>query len=296
MEDMEKERKDSLKEASNLLKLWKLESLCKKFEEQEVCTEAFRHLTDSDITDLIPKIGPRSIFRFHLNAWRQQQDLKKTHPMVMLNRGIADTTTVSIKSELPEVSTEELIGSQKALVASQSRESISSPKESLANAEVLIVENQWEVVMKEDEMLDDSDSRAASATSGSKCDNYDADPKPDLDLHSVLSSSFEGVSALEYYKENNGLDMHHRKKVVKLVIAAALDKRLGMSVHDFHSMTTQLLKIFPKENYDIYYIPRVGTTRARGMLYNKYVNLARTWRKEGILEYRRSCGSKGNLQ
>ncbi|XP_054742240.1 uncharacterized protein LOC129247228 [Anastrepha obliqua] len=264
---MDKEAKTTLSEALSLLVSWKLPHLCNKFEEHEVCTESFRYLTDEDICALIPKIGPRAIFRSRLLSWRQQQEFKKQDPIVLLSSGHVDTTTVAIKDEFQETSPE------------------------AAQTDI-----HFEIAAREQELFEDSDSKTVSVMSEKKCDESvteGASPtKKQLDVQSVLNNCYEGINALEYYRENGGLDMHLRKKVVKIVVGAALDKRMDMSVNDFHSMNQQLLRLFPNESDDTFYMPRVGNTRARGMLYNKYVNLSRRLRRDGLLEYKRHWSNK----
>ncbi|XP_036321752.1 uncharacterized protein LOC118735864 isoform X2 [Rhagoletis pomonella] len=270
MQDVDKEAKPHLGEALSLLSSWNLQNLCTKFKEQEVCTVAFQYLTDEDICELIPKIGPRAIFRSHLLAWRQQKEIKKDDHVILLNSDQVDTT-VAIKDELPEITLEDEHAS-----------------------------NLYDDPTKESEVYEDSDSKTASMMSDAKYDDSPIEKastsKRHLDVKSVLKSCYEGMNAIEYYEENKCLDMHHRKKVVKIIISAALDKRMDMSVHDFHGMNKQLLQLFPNESdvstSDTFYMPRLGHIRARGMLYNKYVNLARTLRKDGLLEYRRHWTNK----
>ncbi|XP_017479732.1 PREDICTED: uncharacterized protein LOC108369207 isoform X1 [Rhagoletis zephyria] len=132
--------KTALCEALSLLASWNLQNLCKKFKGQKVCTVAFRYLTDDDICELIPNIGPRAIFRSHLLAWRQQQEMKKDGHVILLNSDQVDTT-IAIKNELPEITPEE----EHAI-------------------------NMYEDAKKESELYEDSDSKTVSVMCESKCD------------------------------------------------------------------------------------------------------------------------------
>ncbi|CAD6991965.1 unnamed protein product [Ceratitis capitata] len=182
--------------------------------------------------------------------------------MVVLANTPVNATTAAIKNEIPEMNL------------------VEEPEE-----------NSFESVSKEADLYEDSDSKTQSVITEPNQDNIvkesPAASKKKLGVRAVLNNSPEGKSAIAHYNNNKCLDMHYRKKVVRIVIGAALEKRMDMSINDFQAMNEQLLEIFPNESEDTFYVPRVGNTRARGMLYNKYINLSRNLRRNGLLEYKR---------
>ncbi|XP_023034204.1 uncharacterized protein LOC111519163 [Drosophila willistoni] len=96
---------DEVKKVIDLLISWNLKQLCQKFQEEEINEEALRCLNAAEIRELIPKVGPRAIFRSQLEKWKTQGPTKVISSTSLFNfspvikEEFEDTDTEAILSE-----------------------------------------------------------------------------------------------------------------------------------------------------------------------------------------------------
>ncbi|XP_068157190.1 sterile alpha motif domain-containing protein 3-like isoform X2 [Drosophila tropicalis] len=96
---------DEVKKVIDLLISWNLKQLCQKFQEEEINEEALRCLNAAEIRELIPKVGPRAIFRSQLEKWKSQGPTKVISSTSLFNLSpvikeeFEDTDTEAILSE-----------------------------------------------------------------------------------------------------------------------------------------------------------------------------------------------------
>ncbi|XP_030374695.1 uncharacterized protein LOC115624221 [Scaptodrosophila lebanonensis] len=217
-----------IKKVSDLLISWNLPQLCPKFQEQEICENALKCLNNADISELIPKVGPRAIFRSKLHKWKAQFKIEG-----------------------------ETIVAGKMLV-----------KEECEDAE--------------DTEEDEHSSNNIYTTDEERKD----ETQFNLNVHEILSLCAGGQKALKFYAKHSYLDSHSRRLVVQSITHAALEQGVPMPPSSFNSIAMQIVKLFPTEHFETYYVPRRGHTNPRGMLHHKYFNTCRRLRPQTQLKQR----------
>lgn len=278
---------------SILLSSWGLSELTSKFKSHEIDNRALLCLTEKDICELIPKIGRRAIFRSSLIDWRRK-NLIRNHK----RRSSLRITSTRTTSPLNEDITNNITPSQVETVIKL--EQVHSDYESEEiNDENIQHHNQNGIDMnalnemdtgEEDESLDGPSSGTPerkkfcvnvpsilSKQNSSGCH---------VDVSEILSNTPEGRQIIAYYEVHGGFDYSHRRRLVTVIINEVVRQNRWLVQDDFAKISNDIIQLFPREDIATYYTARNGLKNPKGCLYNKFLNLTRKLRQEGILQYR----------
>ncbi|XP_073830777.1 uncharacterized protein [Musca autumnalis] len=262
-------------EVLHLLQKWNLMELQAAFREHDITLRSLMYLTETDINELIPKIGLRTIFRALLLEWRESQCSAKTF-YNRLQKQFDDNESfleqIELKTECNSVDLE-----QDALHTKDQPQS-----EHSFNADIpqqLNDENNNETIDPPP-----TESGTSALVNRKSFKKYHGDRFVVLD---ILKRSTEGHAILEFYKINKFLDIKNRKRIVNLLIREVVERKVDKYTAIFHDMTQQLIELFPTEKYETYFVAHSGSQSARGALYYRYSNYTRQLRKEGLLAYKK---------
>ncbi|XP_075165526.1 uncharacterized protein LOC142237935 [Haematobia irritans] len=267
-----------LSEAFHLLQKWNLMELQNVFRDHDITLRSLLYLTDDEITELIPKIGLRTIFRAMLKDWRKAHYNDKNYhsrtstPSFDDNESFLDQ--IELKTECNSEDFEATDSNNKDNSTSQNGQCIDySSQNGLPQQD----ENNNETLNQSPQKLTLCTQRKSAKTQcGEKFIVLD-----------ILKRSSDGQTVLEFYNNNKFLDIKNRKRLVNLLIREVVERRVDKYTAIFHDMTHQILELFPNEKYDTYFVAHSGSQSARGALYYRYSNYTRQLRKEGILAYKK---------
>ncbi|XP_037818882.1 uncharacterized protein LOC119608506 [Lucilia sericata] len=265
--------KTAVTETLQLLQKWNLLELQNKFKEHEVTLRSLIYLTDEEISELIPKIGIRTIFRAMLKEWRQTYDA-----IAYPRASTASIGDVDSDSYLDQIELKTECNSEDFDMQNFSTEENDFQLETMKESQ----ENEQKLDNNNNETLVPPDPVTARKLRNQF--SYKGEP---FNVFDILNSCSDGQTVMEFYKIHNFLDIKNRKRVVNLLIRNVVERKVEKYTAIFHDMTRQLLELFPSEKYETYFVPHNGPNSARGALYYRYSNYTRQLRKEGLLAYKK---------
>lgn len=118
-----------------------------------------------------------------------------------------------------------------------------------------------------------------------------ADQSPNEEKHPLvkfLSSSVDGQAILQCYKAHSKLTDKKRNELADLLIRKEFGDNPNKQIlaSDFYRITDQIKQVFPLERTDTYYVPSFADKNRRtlpsGKLYNKYFNICKKYKNDGI--------------
>ncbi|RXG52791.1 hypothetical protein Avbf_12390 [Armadillidium vulgare] len=113
---------------------------------------------------------------------------------------------------------------------------------------------------------------------------YENYPTANMNLMEVITSDAVGSAVLNKYKKEKTLDGIGRSTITSLTVGKMLQISLQLRRSDFINAAKQIVKIFPTESPETYYIPSgTGCKFARGKLADKYRNKKHRLRKFGAI-------------
>ncbi|KAK0071820.1 hypothetical protein PV325_012306, partial [Microctonus aethiopoides] len=245
-------------DVGNLLTAWNLESYIEVFKENEVTSLSLPLLGEAEIKDLIPKVGPRSIFIRNLEIYK-----KTMHPDCH-NSTACENLDVSISDLLHY------------------------PLDNQARTSTPTTQSSFTII----DAINTSSSQSCNSPltitipAESQIDAYD--------LELLLNSNLEGKGLLNLDK-NSPLENAARQRLVRLIGTAVLrdtpDKSIRSTV--YANWAREIVRVFPCEKTSVYFHSKIVKstrgiiTRLAGKLPDQIHNLKRKYRESGVIEKRR---------
>ncbi|VVC41518.1 Hypothetical protein CINCED_3A016863 [Cinara cedri] len=104
-----------------------------------------------------------------------------------------------------------------------------------------------------------------------------------INLSDILTTSSTGTMIIDYYKTNNKFNDNIRSLLVETVINYIITKKIPMSVNLANYFGNQIVKMFPSEVKDTYFMKNETNKSPKGKLYAKYYNSIRSLKTSGLI-------------
>ncbi|XP_055907825.1 uncharacterized protein LOC129942780 isoform X2 [Eupeodes corollae] len=291
---------------SSLLSSWGLSDLQSKFKLHRIESRALLCLTEKDICELIPRIGRRAIFRSSLKEWRRRNFHHKRRsappamssslridPRIELESASNSEETPPPTNNIPHLNT---VVKDEQMHSDYESEEVSEHMQ-IQNGNIILPPHVngggggFDEDQSEEEEEQTSLERPFSETPEAKKFNVTMSTKKNsnncnVDVSEILSNSPEGQQIIAYYEVNGSFDYSHRRRLVTLLINEVVRQNKWLVQEDFAKISHDIIQMFPREDVNTYYTARNGLKNPKGCLYNKFLNLTRKLRQEGILQYR----------
>ena len=256
---------------SLFLKSLKLDYLLEHFYEQNVTMELLQVINETELQELVPKIGDRIKIKTQLK--KCSDDPLHFFPG---SKSVSTASTVLLNNEDTSSYTEihcdngiDVLVDNKSFEIQPSSSSVEQPIEqavinigpniSPGDSSPPIVENP------------EKDETQAVGTHKKTCHS-------NFFLHSIslkqfLSNSSKGRAILESYDCNPGFGPSDRRYLVELLIDGILDRHDTVKRCMLEDLADDIVELFPLESKDTYYqYNKASSKNARGKLIDKYKN------------------------
>ncbi|XP_025829754.1 uncharacterized protein LOC112904301 isoform X1 [Agrilus planipennis] len=259
-----------------MLEDWGLSDYIEIFEKHEIDVDAMLELNEEIVKELIPKIGPRLKFLKNLRLYKDIKDIP-----VITEEDISETLSSSIASSATEEHEADL--------------DIVTVKCNTENVEAIHLGSK-----ENDNLGKISEAFLASSSPVGFTAFYGDNELStclrksfNLNLYKFLNGTNSGKYVLSTYKRENKLTSKARNMLVDILINGLMTECNGRLLPiDFQNLANKISSLFPTEDPQVYYIPRVRKQEsmklkpinAKGKLVDKYRNLNRLFKAEKVAE------------